>query len=56
MLHPQLDWDRALTGALQLPSIDNRWKGHYEVLNSRVYSNMFGRNRALIIDEKGTNM
>ncbi len=36
-------WDWALTGALQSPSIDKRWKGTHGVLNSRVYSYLFGR-------------
>ncbi len=36
------NWDQALTGALQSPSIDNSRKGTHGVLNSRMYSNLFG--------------
>ncbi len=36
------NWDQALTGPLQLPSIDNSWKGTHEVLNRKMYSNLFG--------------
>ncbi len=39
----QTNWNQALTGALQSPSIDKWWKGTHGVLNSRVYSYLFSK-------------
>ncbi len=52
------NWNWALTGALQLPSNDKRWKGTHGVLNNRTYSYLFGSSQRvglrvnLIKDEK----
>ncbi len=40
------NWDWALTGTLQSPSTDNSWKGTSGVLNSKMYSNLFGSSTA----------